>query len=133
MSATGTLIYQAIQTPSPRTLVWVDRTGREQPISVPPGDYLDPRISPDGTQLAVSLATDIWIALLAKPVLRQLTFTQTPEFNPIWTRDGRHVVFDSRTSEGLVEIARKLADGTGSAEVVVPAPAGYPNDGVGRR
>jgi serine/threonine-protein kinase len=127
VSATGTLIYQAIQTPSPRTVVWVDRTGREQPIDVPPGDYLDPRISPDGTQLAVSLATDIWIALLEKPVLRQLTFTQTPEFNPIWTRDGRHVVFDSRTSEGLVEITRKLADGTGSVEVVVPAPAGYPN------
>ena len=126
VSATGTLIYQSIQTSSPRTLVWVDRTGREQPISVPPGDYLDPRISPDGTQLAVSLATDIWIALLVKPVLRQLTFTQTPEFNPIWTRDGRHVVFDSRTSEGRVEITRKLADGTGSAEVVVPAPAGYP-------
>ncbi len=127
VSASGTLIYQAVETPSPRTLVWVDRRGSEQPMGVAPADYLDPRISPDGTRLAVSLSADIWIALLAKPVFQRLTFTASGEYNPIWSRDGRHVIFDSRDDEGRVQITRKLADGTGTPEVVVPALAGYPN------
>ena len=29
-----------------------------------------------------------------------LTFTKTPEFNPVWTPDSRHVVFDSREDSG---------------------------------
>ena len=36
-----------------RTLVWVDRQGRETPIPVPPRAYFLPRLSPDGTRIAV--------------------------------------------------------------------------------
>ena len=79
-----------------RSLVWVDRQGREQPISVAPADYLDPRISPDGTRLAVSSGADIWVMTLADQALTRLTFTKTPEFNPVWTPDSRHVLFDTR-------------------------------------
>ena len=31
-----------------RTLVWVDRTGKEEPIAAPPRAYEHPRLSPDG-------------------------------------------------------------------------------------
>ena len=37
-----------------RTLVWVSRDGAEQPITVPPRPYLNPRLSPDGKRLAVT-------------------------------------------------------------------------------
>ena len=37
------------------TLVWVERDGREEPINVPVREYLYPRISPDGTRIAISI------------------------------------------------------------------------------
>ena len=58
---------------------------------------------------------------------RRLTFTTTPEYNPAWMPDSRHVIFDSRNEAGLVQIMKKAADGAGPSEVIVPAPAGYPN------
>ena len=124
ISDNGTLVYQPTPKTSLRSLVWVDRQGREQPIPVPPADYLDPRISPDGTLLAVSSGADIWVMTLASQALTRLTFTKTPEFNPVWTPDSQHVLFDTRET-GTAQIGRKAADGSGSLEVVEPRP-GYP-------
>ena len=95
ISDNGTLVYQPTPKTSLRSLVWVDRQGRERPIPVAPGDFLDPRISPDGTRLAVSFGTDVWVMTLTDQAMTRLTFTQTPEFNPVWTPDSRHVLFDS--------------------------------------
>jgi len=124
ISDNGTLVYQPTPKTSLRSLVWVDRQGREQPIPVAPGDYLDPRISPDGTRLAVSSGADIWVMTLADQAMTRLTFTKTPEFNPVWTPDSRHVLFDSRET-GTAQIVRKAGDGSGSLDVVQPMP-GYP-------
>ncbi len=96
ISDNGTLVYQPTPKTSLRSLVWVDRQGQEQPIPVAPSDYLDPRISPDGTRLAVSSGADIWVMTLADQAMTRLTFTKTPEFNPVWTPDSRQVLFDSR-------------------------------------
>jgi eukaryotic-like serine/threonine-protein kinase len=124
ISDNGTLVYQPTPKTSLRSLVWVDRQGREQPIAVPPADYLDPRISPDGMRLAVSSGADVWVMTLASQALTRLTFTKTPEFNPVWTPDSRHVLFDSRET-GTTQIVRKAADGSGSLEVV-ESTGGYP-------
>ena len=46
-----------------RTLVWVDREGREEPLAVEPLAYRWPRISPDGGHLAVYTSdseSDVW-------------------------------------------------------------------------
>jgi serine/threonine-protein kinase len=59
LSDSGTLVFipyrRAAAAPG-RTLVWVDRTGKEESLEVPPNMYLYPRISPDGTKLALSIA-----------------------------------------------------------------------------
>ena len=125
ISSDGTLVYPSTPVQSLRALVWVDRQGREDPISAAPGGYLDPRLSPDGTQLAVSSSADIWIWKFATKALTRLTFTQGPEYNPAWMPDGRRVVFDANEG-GVVRILRKAADGTGATDVVVPSPGGYP-------
>ena len=39
-----------------RTLVWVDRQGREAPIQAPPRAYVHPRLSPDGARIATFMA-----------------------------------------------------------------------------
>jgi len=38
------------------TLVWVDRAGREEPLTAPPRAYSYPRLSPDGKRVAVAIA-----------------------------------------------------------------------------
>jgi serine/threonine-protein kinase len=47
-----------------RTLAWVDRQGHETPIPAPPRTYVYPRLSPDGTRVAVNALdqeSDIWV------------------------------------------------------------------------
>jgi Tol biopolymer transport system component len=68
VSISGTLIYLPTATTAAqqRTLVWVDRNGKEQPLSAQPNNYIHPHISPDGTKLAVDIysgssKSDIWI------------------------------------------------------------------------
>ena len=56
VSRSGTLVYvPAAGTQTPRSLVWVDRKGRETPISAPPRAYAEPRLSPDGTRVALTI------------------------------------------------------------------------------
>ncbi|HEV8612423.1 MAG TPA: protein kinase, partial [Gemmatimonadales bacterium] len=56
LSATGSLVYvpggiQATQ----RRLVWVSRGGAEQVVAAPAHEYRNPRLSPDGRQVAVAV------------------------------------------------------------------------------
>ena len=124
---TGTLVYPSVPPPSPRALVWVDRQGREDTITAASAGYQEPRLSPSGTQLAVSSAADIWIWTFASKALTRLTFTRGAELNPAWIPDGRGVVFDATEESGSRRILRKAADGTGATDVVVPPPGGYPD------
>jgi serine/threonine protein kinase/Tol biopolymer transport system component len=125
ISASGTLVHQRAAPPPLRTAVWVDRKGREEPIAIEPRPYLDPRISPDGSRLAISADGDIWIWTFSRQVLTRFTQTKGSETNPIWTSDGRHLVFDSNEGSGRV-IVRRAADGTGAAAVILGVPGGYP-------
>ena len=51
----GSIAYSpGTVTPTPqRTLVWIDRDGNEEELAAPPRAYIYPRISPDGSQVAV--------------------------------------------------------------------------------
>jgi hypothetical protein len=98
-----------------RTLVWVDREGKETPISAPPRPYVYPKISPDGTQVAVDVRDqeeDIHIWHLARQTLRRLTFDPKPDVAPVWTPDGQRLVYTAM-GQGLVS---RAADGTGPVE-----------------
>ena len=57
VAADGTLAY--VDAPEPTaaaaTLTWVDRQGAEDALGVPPGAYFQPRVSPDGTHVAVAM------------------------------------------------------------------------------
>ena len=47
-----------------RRMVWVDRQGREEPIAAPPRSYNYPRLSPDGSRVAIDMRDqeqDVWI------------------------------------------------------------------------
>ena len=63
-SRTGTLVYVPSRPQMARSLVWVDRKRREAPIPAPARAYIEPRLSPNGSRIAVAIAdqeNDIWL------------------------------------------------------------------------
>jgi serine/threonine-protein kinase len=126
VSATGTLIY-ATGGPGfapPRTLVWVDRQGREEPvIGAPVRAYVTPRLSPDGSRIAVDCldeGNDIWVWDLNRRTWERVTTDPGLDQTPIWMPNGRQLVYSSQ-AEGLFRIARQSADRTGSIEYLTKA------------
>ena len=120
VSQAGTIAYvPETATPDPpRTLVWLDRKGTETPLNAPPRPYRTVRLSPDGQRIAVQISDqrrDVWTWDLQRQTLIQITSDNREESAPIWTPDGRRLVFNSRRAGGA-NLYRQLADGTGTAE-----------------
>jgi serine/threonine-protein kinase len=107
-----------------RTLVWVDRQGRETPIPAPPRSYLYPRLSPDGRRVAVEATdqeTDIWVWDLSRTTLTRATFDPGIDAYPVWTPDGRRLIFSSERA-GTRNLFWQAADGTGAVERLTDSP-----------
>ncbi|HKI26542.1 MAG TPA: protein kinase [Candidatus Sulfotelmatobacter sp.] len=119
ISATGSLVYipgdaQAAQ----NRLVWVDRTGAERPIAAPARPYVFPRLSPDGRRLAVTLQgqdVQLWLYDFSRETLTRFAFEGKFNANPVWTPDGKRIVFNSN-KEGPNNLFWQLADGSGGLE-----------------
>ena len=102
------------------TLAWVDRDGREDSLAAEPDRYSSPRLSPNGTRLAMTVdddagGSDIYIYDIARNNFTQFTFTDGGECCPVWTPDGKRVVFLS-TRDASGNLYLKNADGTGEVE-----------------
>ncbi|MSV35720.1 MAG: serine/threonine-protein kinase [Bryobacterales bacterium] len=91
-SRTGTLVYASggEREGELSTAQWLDGAGRTQPLLAKADNYLYPRLSPDGTRLAVG-ATDIWIYEWQRDTMTRLTFSGA--YSPVWSPDGRYIVF----------------------------------------
>jgi serine/threonine-protein kinase len=118
VSDEGTLVYQAGEIDLRRELVWVDRQGREEPLGAPLRPYLYPRLSPDGTRVALDVLEpdrDIWMWDLRRRALER--FTRDPAGNPLveWSPDGRYLVFGSDRF-GVTNLFRQASDGSGEPE-----------------
>ena len=103
----------------PRTLALVDRNGQIEPLGVPPAAYRSPRLSSDGSKLAVwtegEERSDVWVYdLSGETQIRQLTQGGQNGF-PIWTPDGERLTFSS-DRDGGQSIYWQPADGRGVAE-----------------
>lgn len=95
-----------------------DRSGAADPLSVPLGPYSHPRVSPDGTRVAVGVddgkELQVWIYGLSKSsAARRLTFGGHNQLAE-WSADGQRVAFQS-TREGDAGIWWQRADGTDTA------------------
>ena len=109
----------------PRTLVWVTRQGREEPIGAPSRAYAFARLSPDATRLALDVRdqeSDIWIWDFARKAMTRLTVDIGLDASPVWTPDGHRVAFASSRT-GITNLFWQLADGTGTAERLTTSPA----------
>jgi serine/threonine-protein kinase len=121
VTADGTLVYVPLGAAGAprRTLVWVDRQGRETAVGAPPRAYVYPRLSPDGKQVAVFAADqeqDLWLWDMGRPTLTRATFDPAVDFYPVWTPDGRRLVWASQREGAVVNLYTQAADGTGAVE-----------------
>jgi serine/threonine-protein kinase len=126
VSETGTLISIAPDafTQRIRTLWWVDRRGNEEALPIAPGQYLYPRISPDGSRVALDVRgenRDIWIWNTQRPTLTKLTNGPTEDMVPMWSRDGRRLYFASDRT-GNFDVYSQAADGATTERVEFAGP-----------
>ncbi len=78
-----------------RTVVWVDRQGRVEPLPLPQRAYLHPRISPDGKQLAIEIegpTHDCFLYEFGRDVLTKVTLDGLSHW-PVWTPKGDRLTF----------------------------------------
>jgi serine/threonine-protein kinase len=120
----GTLVYLRASTfNAPRDLVWVDRAGRETRVLDRQALHDNPALSPDGRQLAVQITgggADIWVYELARGVVSRLTRHAGVARNPVWTPDGRRVIYEGETPQ--YDLFWRAVDGSAAAETLLTTP-----------
>ena len=121
ISEDGILVFTADDTPAvSRILGLAHRNGDVEPLSVPPAQYFSPRISPDGSRLAVQTQEDdgtnqIWVYDLAGDTQIQRLTQDGSNQRPVWTPDNERVTFSSDIG-GTLGIYSQPADLSGAAE-----------------
>jgi serine/threonine protein kinase/Tol biopolymer transport system component len=118
-----------------RTLVWVDRSGKAEPLPLPAASYLYPRISPDGRTLAVEIEGpnhDFYFYDFARTVLSKVT-TDGLSHDPVWSPDGARLAFRSWQAGGMTLWSMR-SDRSGAPERLDPAgtrqsPVSFSPDG----
>jgi serine/threonine-protein kinase len=125
VSDTGLLAYVAGDgSGDGTTLAWTDRKGVTQPL---PGQAKNVwgtgRLSPDGRRVANAIAdgkggADIWVLDVGRGTPTRLTFGGYYD-HPVWTPDGRRIVYGGSADRRTFGIYAVVADGSGKPELVV--------------
>jgi hypothetical protein len=118
-----TLVYA--HWPHDRSLAWIDRAGTVVGTLGPVADYDGLVISPDGRRVAVSMRDpsrgqnlDVWVLDAATGTTSRVTSERSDEFHPVWTPDGRSLVYTSDRT-GFYDLYRRPADGGAEEKILV--------------
>jgi serine/threonine protein kinase/Tol biopolymer transport system component len=123
ISSNGSLVFLPSSAAfSEQKLLAVDRTGKIQTIREKLHVHFGPRLSPDGRRIAMGLresghAPDLWVLDLTRGSLSPLTHGPASNFDPIWTPDGKRLLYVSERP--VFDIFTKSADGGGREESVL--------------
>ena len=120
VSENGALVYLTggAVPAAERSLAWVDRQGRSQPLSAPLRSYRTPRLAPDQQRVAVSTQQDrreVWSYDVVRGALSPVTADGQSGYG-IFSPDGKRVVYRSGAAGGEDNLYWKAADGSGIAE-----------------
>jgi serine/threonine-protein kinase len=126
VSSEGTLVYvPSTAATAANPIDWLTRDGKTSVLRATKAEWGNPRFSPDGQKLALEIFDgkqfDIWVYEWARDSMTQLTFDPGNDRAPVWTPDGRRIIFASdRAKEGnLYEVN---ADGTGEVTRLTDSP-----------
>ena len=127
-SGDGTLVYvpgEAAAAANP--IDWMTRDGKVSTLRAERAVWANPAFSPDGQRLALDISDgkqrDIWVYEWARDTLTQLTFESGNDARPVWTPDGRRIVFSSdRAKPDTENLYWANADGTGEVTRLTESP-----------
>ncbi|MCL4523997.1 MAG: serine/threonine-protein kinase [Acidobacteria bacterium] len=122
-SNNGTLVYLAEQgAPGLKSrIVSVDRAGKVTVLPIDVRDFSDPKVSPDGRMVAAHVQdaqNDIWVADPTRGTMSRLSFDPSEDETPLWSPDGRTIMWTATRSGIARGIFRRAADGSGKEELV---------------
>jgi len=95
-SRTGTLVYRSGgsgKRTEDRAMAGYRGQDRSRCLEKP-GDYLYPKLSPNGSRLVLGSAGDIWVYDWQLDTMTRLSFDHA-NFYPVWSPDGRYIMFMS--------------------------------------
>ena len=96
----GTFVYRRATGRGQFTVQWLDSHGNTAPLLGKPARYEGPRLSPNTERLAFALpesgSTNIWISEGQPNRLTQLSSGDGVHTDPVWTPDGRYIVYNAR-------------------------------------
>ncbi|MEK6325180.1 MAG: protein kinase [Acidobacteriota bacterium] len=136
LSTEGTLVYVSGGPAWIGKLTWVDHQGISKPLAAPAQAYGPVSLSPDGQRLAVPVAgatSDVWVYEFTRGTFTRLT-VEGSNYRPLWTPDGRRVVYYRISSPSQFQMVWQLADGSDGAEVLTTSkytwlPGSWSTDG----
>ena len=118
-SSPGTLVYMAGKAGGIFPISWLDGAGKSQPLHAPPAIYWTLRFSADGKRLSFSApraeGEDVWVKDLDRDTLSRLSVLSGQNRWPIWTPDGRNIVFHS-TNPAAPGLYWMRSDGSGETQ-----------------
>ena len=121
VAGNGTLIYRSGRGPARSwPILWMDSSGRTEPLVAEQGAYYTIRLSPDGNRLALTAdhgdkGREIEVYDLQRGSLTRLTFTGEVNFFPVWSADAKYIAFESSSASGY-GIGLVRADGSGTLQ-----------------
>jgi len=125
VSQTGTLVYQTVDS-NDSHLGLVRRDGTAAAAVDHRGvRYSDIQFSPDGTHGASVLLSasvdqaDIWVFDFARNAPLRLTTESAINRSPVWSPDGKRIVFQSNRKSGIFNLYERAGNGAGSDAVVL--------------
>ena len=117
-SATGALAYRTGAAVIRTQLAWFDRSGARRENLGDVVDQMSVALSPDGSHIVVSAldttrnTRDLWTFDVARKLRTRFTFDPADELSPLWSPDGREIIFSSRR-RGRLDLYRKPSSGAG--------------------
>ena len=123
ISRNGTLVYRrGSEASAQMTVQWVDPTGGKGALRATPGTYENPKLSPDGLRLALTIAEggnrDVWVFDPKGDALKRLTFGGY-NIDPTWSPDGQSIVY-SALGKGIFRVR---SDGASQPQLLASSRA----------
>ncbi len=121
VSANGTLAYlKSSQWNVEKRVIWVDRAGHEEPALPRTGAFAEPRLSPDGRWIVITITEprrELWLYAVGGAAMTPLSRTDNAAFNAVWAPDSRSVVYSHE--DPMYDLHRIPIDGSAMDKPVI--------------